>query len=141
MICTHIKLIHIEYVRLYLLCLVYMLQLFPNILNQFLFSWIMKNAFKFLHIFQANSIYWFDVRIFKSLSFNWLFLLICQILPPKESKIMEEKRIYYCSFCGKSQHEVKKIIAAHVVTICNECVHVCACMLTQNPEFELPIKE
>ncbi|OGT49165.1 MAG: ATP-dependent protease ATP-binding subunit ClpX [Gammaproteobacteria bacterium RIFCSPHIGHO2_12_FULL_38_11] len=31
----------------------------------------------------------------------------------------------YCSFCGKSQHEVKKLIAGPSVFVCNECVHLC----------------
>ncbi len=31
----------------------------------------------------------------------------------------------YCSFCGKSQHEVKKLIAGPTVFICNECVSLC----------------
>ena len=31
----------------------------------------------------------------------------------------------YCSFCGKSQHEVKKLIAGPKVCICNECVVLC----------------
>ncbi|CAK7192221.1 ATP-dependent Clp protease ATP-binding subunit ClpX [Commensalibacter sp. Nvir] len=31
----------------------------------------------------------------------------------------------YCSFCGKSQHEVKKLIAGPTVFICNECVELC----------------
>jgi len=30
-----------------------------------------------------------------------------------------------CSFCGKSQHEVRKLIAGPTVYICNECVEVC----------------
>ena len=32
----------------------------------------------------------------------------------------------YCSFCGKSQHEVRKLIAGPNVFICNECVELCA---------------
>lgn len=31
----------------------------------------------------------------------------------------------YCSFCGKSQHEVKKLIAGPSVFVCNECVNLC----------------
>ncbi|WP_022939774.1 ATP-dependent protease ATP-binding subunit ClpX [Psychromonas hadalis] len=33
--------------------------------------------------------------------------------------------LLYCSFCGKSQHEVKKLIAGPSVYICNECVDLC----------------
>src|SRR6478609_4905546 len=34
-------------------------------------------------------------------------------------------KLLYCSFCGKSQHEVKKLIAGPSVFICDECVDLC----------------
>ncbi|MDO9204481.1 ATP-dependent Clp protease ATP-binding subunit ClpX [Methylotenera sp.] len=34
-------------------------------------------------------------------------------------------KLLYCSFCGKSQHEVKKLIAGPSVFVCNECVDLC----------------
>ncbi|MGQ5701589.1 ATP-dependent Clp protease ATP-binding subunit ClpX [Sandaracinobacteroides sp. A072] len=37
----------------------------------------------------------------------------------------DSKSILYCSFCGKSQHEVKKLIAGPTVFICDECVELC----------------
>jgi ATP-dependent Clp protease ATP-binding subunit ClpX len=37
----------------------------------------------------------------------------------------EDGKLLYCSFCGKSQHEVKKLIAGPSVFICNECVDLC----------------
>ena len=37
----------------------------------------------------------------------------------------ESKNTLYCSFCGKSQHEVRKLIAGPTVFICNECVELC----------------
>ena len=37
----------------------------------------------------------------------------------------EEEKLLYCSFCGKSQHEVKKLIAGPSVFICDECVDLC----------------
>ena len=37
----------------------------------------------------------------------------------------DTKETLYCSFCGKSQHEVKKLIAGPNVFICNECVELC----------------
>lgn len=37
----------------------------------------------------------------------------------------ENKSTLYCSFCGKSQHEVKKLIAGPTVFICDECVELC----------------
>ena len=36
-----------------------------------------------------------------------------------------EGKILYCSFCGKSQHEVRKLIAGPSVYICDECVELC----------------
>ena len=35
------------------------------------------------------------------------------------------KKILYCSFCGKSQHDVRKLIAGPTVYICDECVELC----------------
>src|SRR5918992_1180185 len=37
----------------------------------------------------------------------------------------QEKNTLYCSFCGKSQHEVRKLIAGPTVFICDECVELC----------------
>ncbi|MEE2667231.1 MAG: ATP-dependent Clp protease ATP-binding subunit ClpX [Pseudomonadota bacterium] len=37
----------------------------------------------------------------------------------------DSKNTLYCSFCGKSQHEVKKLIAGPTVFICDECVELC----------------
>ncbi|KRB08920.1 ATP-dependent Clp protease ATP-binding subunit ClpX [Lysobacter sp. Root690] len=37
----------------------------------------------------------------------------------------ESNKILYCSFCGKSQHEVRKLIAGPSVFICDECVELC----------------
>ena len=37
----------------------------------------------------------------------------------------ETKKLLHCSFCGKSQHEVRKLIAGPTVTICDECVELC----------------
>lgn len=36
-----------------------------------------------------------------------------------------DKKLLYCSFCGKSQHEVRKLIAGPSVFICDECVELC----------------
>ena len=41
-----------------------------------------------------------------------------------EKKSSTEKMLY-CSFCGKSQHEVKKLIAGPTVFICDECIELC----------------
>jgi len=42
-----------------------------------------------------------------------------------KSGTTESKNTLYCSFCGKSQHEVRKLIAGPTVFICDECVELC----------------
>ncbi|PIZ03759.1 MAG: ATP-dependent Clp protease ATP-binding subunit ClpX [Gammaproteobacteria bacterium CG_4_10_14_0_8_um_filter_38_16] len=42
-----------------------------------------------------------------------------------ENKNTNRNETLYCSFCGKSQHEVKKLIAGPSVFVCNECVNLC----------------
>jgi ATP-dependent Clp protease ATP-binding subunit ClpX len=42
-----------------------------------------------------------------------------------DTEITEAKNTLYCSFCGKSQHEVRKLIAGPTVYICNECIELC----------------
>ena len=37
----------------------------------------------------------------------------------------DTKSTLYCSFCGKSQHEVRKLIAGPTVFICDDCVELC----------------
>jgi ATP-dependent Clp protease ATP-binding subunit ClpX len=44
-------------------------------------------------------------------------------MPDKKSSSGE--KLLYCSFCGKSQHEVKKLIAGPSVFICDECIDLC----------------
>merc|ERR1712185_111529 len=43
----------------------------------------------------------------------------------KSNQSGDGKNPLYCSFCGKSQHEVKKLIAGPTVFICDECVELC----------------
>ena len=43
----------------------------------------------------------------------------------KKGKSGNGDRLLYCSFCGKSQHEVRKLIAGPSVFICDECVDLC----------------
>ena len=43
----------------------------------------------------------------------------------KQGKGGDGDRLLYCSFCGKSQHEVRKLIAGPSVFICDECVDLC----------------
>ncbi|MDP1939555.1 MAG: ClpX C4-type zinc finger protein, partial [Gallionella sp.] len=35
------------------------------------------------------------------------------------------EKLLYCSFCGKSQHEVRKLIAGPSVFVCDECITLC----------------
>ncbi|ODU45038.1 ATP-dependent Clp protease ATP-binding subunit ClpX [uncultured Aquimonas sp.] len=43
----------------------------------------------------------------------------------RQGRTGEGGKILYCSFCGKSQHEVRKLIAGPSVFICDECVELC----------------
>ncbi len=45
----------------------------------------------------------------------------------------------YCSFCGKSQHEVKKLIAGPTVFICNECVELCVDIIREESRSPLSV--
>src|SRR5690242_18124011 len=36
-----------------------------------------------------------------------------------------DEKVLYCSFCGKSQHEVHKLIAGPAVYVCDECISLC----------------
>ena len=45
--------------------------------------------------------------------------------PMSKSENPDSKNTLYCSFCGKSQHEVRKLIAGPNVFVCNECVELC----------------
>jgi ATP-dependent Clp protease ATP-binding subunit ClpX len=42
-----------------------------------------------------------------------------------DKRSVEDEKLLYCSFCGKSQHEVKKLIAGPSVYVCDECVALC----------------
>lgn len=48
----------------------------------------------------------------------------------------------YCSFCRKSQHDVKKLIAGPAVHICDECVALCDKIIAETPDAtpENPVK-
>ena len=47
------------------------------------------------------------------------------------------KNILYCSFCGKSQHEVRKLIAGPTVFICDECVELCMDIIREESKESL----
>ncbi|MCH8489906.1 MAG: AAA family ATPase, partial [Oceanicaulis sp.] len=47
------------------------------------------------------------------------------------------KSTLYCSFCGKSQHEVRKLIAGPTVFICDECVELCMDIIREENKSSL----
>jgi len=49
----------------------------------------------------------------------------------------ESKSTLYCSFCGKSQHEVRKLIAGPTVFICDECVELCMDIIREESKSSL----
>jgi ATP-dependent Clp protease ATP-binding subunit ClpX len=48
----------------------------------------------------------------------------------------DSEKLLYCSFCGKSQHEVKKLIAGPSVYVCDECVELCNDIILEEMEEE-----
>jgi len=65
------------------------------------------------------------------------------------NKCDDNGKLLYCSFCGKSQHEVRKLIAGPSVFVCDECVDLCNDIIreeiqekdTESTERKLPIPE
>ncbi|MGD8957165.1 MAG: ClpX C4-type zinc finger protein, partial [Chromatiaceae bacterium] len=60
----------------------------------------------------------------------------------------DDGKLLYCSFCGKSQHEVRKLIAGPSVFICDECVELCNDIIREEmqenvgqPADKLPIPQ
>ena len=49
----------------------------------------------------------------------------------------DSKNTLYCSFCGKSQHEVRKLIAGPQSFICDECVDICIDIIEPDDDLEL----
>ena len=49
----------------------------------------------------------------------------------------DSKSTLYCSFCGKSQHEVRKLIAGPTVFICDECVELCNDIIREESKSSL----
>ncbi len=49
----------------------------------------------------------------------------------------DSKNTLYCSFCGKSQHEVRKLIAGPNVFVCNECVELCMDIIREEDKSQL----
>ena len=51
----------------------------------------------------------------------------------------DDSKLLYCSFCGKSQHEVRKLIAGPSVFICDECVELCNDIIREEMEDKTPV--
>ena len=55
----------------------------------------------------------------------------------------DDGKLLYCSFCGKSQHEVRKLIAGPSVFVCDECVELCREIIDEEspppPRAKLPL--
>ena len=47
------------------------------------------------------------------------------------------EKLLYCSFCGKSQHEVRKLIQGPTVLICDECAELCIDIIEPDDDLEL----
>jgi ATP-dependent Clp protease ATP-binding subunit ClpX len=59
----------------------------------------------------------------------------------RNRKLRRRKRLHptlHCSFCGKSQHDVEKLIAGPAVFICNECVAECNKWIDPPPDAVTP---
>jgi len=52
----------------------------------------------------------------------------------EEEKKSKSDKLLYCSFCGKSQHEVRKLIAGPSVFVCDECVELCNEIIREESE-------
>ncbi len=55
-----------------------------------------------------------------------------------EKKGSSSEKTLYCSFCGKSQHEVKKLIAGPSVFICDECIDLCNDIIREELPADTP---
>ena len=56
----------------------------------------------------------------------------------RDGKGEDNGKLLYCSFCGKSQHEVRKLIAGPSVFICDECVDLCNDIIREEVQEETP---
>ena len=58
-----------------------------------------------------------------------------------DNKGDDSGKLLYCSFCGKSQHEVRKLIAGPSVFICDECVELCNDIIREEVQESAEVKE
>ncbi len=60
--------------------------------------------------------------------------------PGERPKVDESGKTYTCSFCGKSQDEVRKLIAGPTVYICDECIDLCNDIIAEEVEEEAQLE-
>jgi ATP-dependent Clp protease ATP-binding subunit ClpX len=61
--------------------------------------------------------------------------------PPVTRKFNDKSNLLVCSFCGKAQNEVRKLIAGPTVYICDECVELCNDIISEENEVEHSLDE
>src|SRR5437879_12177992 len=61
--------------------------------------------------------------------------------PGKRPEVEEPSKTYTCSFCGKSQDEVRKLIAGPTVYICDECIDLCNDIIAEEVDHEAQLEE
>ena len=57
----------------------------------------------------------------------------------KKERDQEGRGLLFCSFCGKNQNEVKKLVAGPTAYICDECIELCRCIVEE--ECEKPVTD
>jgi len=60
--------------------------------------------------------------------------------PGKRPEAEEPGKTYTCSFCGKSQDEVRKLIAGPTVYICDECIDLCNDIIAEEVDHEAQLE-
>ena len=70
----------------------------------------------------------------------WLFRRPRAEKPGERPKVDEFGKTYTCSFCGKSQAEVRKLIAGPTVYICDECIDLCNDIIAEEVEQEAQLE-
>jgi ATP-dependent Clp protease ATP-binding subunit ClpX len=57
-------------------------------------------------------------------------------MPRKQKENEGGEGILFCSFCGKTQNEVKKLVAGPSAYICDECIELCRCIIQEEAEVQ-----
>jgi len=70
----------------------------------------------------------------------WLFRRPRAEKPGERPRAEESGKTYTCSFCGKSQDEVRKLIAGPTVYICDECIDLCNDIIAEEVDHEAQLE-